>query len=73
MDGKQELDDREQVLGDMEQGDKEQDWGDKEQVLEHTLGLDGMELAQVGDMVQVLGGKELVSCDMVHSVPLLHI
>lgn len=45
MDGKQELDDREQVLGDMEQGDKEQDWGDKEQVLEHTLGLGGMELA----------------------------
>ena len=45
MDGKQELDDREQVLGDMEQGDKEQDLGDKEQVLEHTLGLGGMELA----------------------------
>ena len=73
MDGKQELDDREQVLGDMEQGDKEQDWGDKEQVLEHTLGLGGMELAQVGDMELVLGGRVLVLGGMVRSEVLLHI
>lgn len=73
MGGKQELGDKEQVLGDMEPGDKEQDWDGK--VLAYgILGLDGMvlERAQVDDMEQVLGGKELVLGRMAHSVPLLH-